>query len=206
MEFNEKLQMLRKNAQLTQEQLAEKIHISRTAVSKWESGRGFPNIQALQNLSKVFDVPVDSLLSSDEILDLAKKDTILQVSKMISLIFGLLDIVQIMFIFLPLYGQQDGAFVRMVNLLEKKDISYIRTIYLLSFSLLITCGITGIIIRFSNRIRLHRLARLGSFALHILVVIFSIMNREPYVNFLLFFLLIMKAIIFLGNTEYSKKL
>lgn len=40
MEFNEKLQLLRKQQEMTQEQLAEKLFVSRTAVSKWESGKG----------------------------------------------------------------------------------------------------------------------------------------------------------------------
>lgn len=40
MEFNEKLQKLRKQRGLTQEELAEKLYVSRTAISKWESGKG----------------------------------------------------------------------------------------------------------------------------------------------------------------------
>ena len=47
MEFNEKLQELRKGKGLTQEELAQAIFVSRTAVSKWESGRGYPNIDSL---------------------------------------------------------------------------------------------------------------------------------------------------------------
>ena len=48
MEFNEKLQLLRKQNNMTQEQLAEKLYVSRTAVSKWESGKGYPNIESLK--------------------------------------------------------------------------------------------------------------------------------------------------------------
>ncbi len=57
MEFNEKLQDLRKRHKLTQDQLSQKLHISRTAVSKWESGRGFPNIEALKNISRILIYP-----------------------------------------------------------------------------------------------------------------------------------------------------
>ncbi len=51
MEFNGKLQDLRKARSLTQEELAEAVFVSRTAVSKWESGRGYPSIGSLKELS-----------------------------------------------------------------------------------------------------------------------------------------------------------
>ena len=62
MEFNEKLQQLRKQKNLTQEQLAEQLFVSRTAISKWESGKGYPNIESLKNISKFFSVSIDELL------------------------------------------------------------------------------------------------------------------------------------------------
>lgn len=54
MEFNEKLCELRKNRGLTQETLAEALYVLRTAISKWESGRGYPNIESLKKISKFF--------------------------------------------------------------------------------------------------------------------------------------------------------
>lgn len=54
MEFNEKLQQLRTGKNLTQEQLAEQLYVSRTAISKWESGKGYPNIESLKCISKFF--------------------------------------------------------------------------------------------------------------------------------------------------------
>ena len=74
MEFNEKLQQLRKNKGLTQEELAQAIYVSRTAVSKWESGRGYPNIDSLKELAKFFSVTVDELLSPDEIITAAENE------------------------------------------------------------------------------------------------------------------------------------
>jgi transcriptional regulator with XRE-family HTH domain len=75
MEFHEKLQQLRKQNQLTQEQLAEQLYVSRTAVSKWESGKGYPNIESLKCISKLFSVTIDELLSSDELIVLAETKT-----------------------------------------------------------------------------------------------------------------------------------
>ena len=51
MEFHEKLQELRKSRGLTQEELAEALFVSRTATSKWESGRGYPSIDTLKEVS-----------------------------------------------------------------------------------------------------------------------------------------------------------
>jgi len=68
MELNEKLQELRKQKGLTQEELAESLFVSRTAISKWESGRGYPNIDSLKSIAKFFGVTIDELLSGDELL------------------------------------------------------------------------------------------------------------------------------------------
>ena len=74
MEFHEKLQQLRKSRGLTQEELAEALYVSRTAISKWESGRGYPNIDSLKAIAKFFGVTVDELLSSHEVLSIAEED------------------------------------------------------------------------------------------------------------------------------------
>jgi len=67
MEFNDKLQQLRKEQGLTQEQLAEELYVSRSAISKWESGRGYPSFDSLKAISKLFSVSVDDLLSGEEL-------------------------------------------------------------------------------------------------------------------------------------------
>ena len=63
MELSEKLQALRRQKGLTQEQLAQALYVSRTAISKWESGRGTPNIDSLKQIAAFFSVSVDTLLS-----------------------------------------------------------------------------------------------------------------------------------------------
>ena len=74
MEFNEKLQELRKNKGLTQEQLAEALFVSRTAISKWESGRGYPNLDSLKEISRYFSVTIDDLICSEEIIIAAEDE------------------------------------------------------------------------------------------------------------------------------------
>ena len=74
MEFNEKLQELRKARSLTQEELAEALYVSRTAISKWESGRGYPSIDSLKEISRFFSVTIDELICSDEMITVAEND------------------------------------------------------------------------------------------------------------------------------------
>ncbi len=63
MSFSENLQVIRKNNQLTQEELAELLGVSRQAVSKWELGEGYPEVEKLFILSKKLNVSLDSLMT-----------------------------------------------------------------------------------------------------------------------------------------------
>ena len=117
MEFNEKLQQLRKNHNLTQEQLAEQLYVSRTAISKWESGRGYPNIESLKCISKLFSVTIDELLSSDELITLAETENRSNLKKIYMVISGIVDVLSVAFILLPIYGKPEGNHVYSVNLL-----------------------------------------------------------------------------------------
>ena len=67
MKFSEKLKKLRKDNNMTQDELAEKIFVSRTAISKWETDMGYPSLESLRLLSKVFGTTLDELVSDEDI-------------------------------------------------------------------------------------------------------------------------------------------
>ena len=69
MTLGEKLKDARKSAGLSQEQLAEKLCVSRAAVAKWETDKGTPDIMNLKAISKLLDVSIDSLLDDGETAD-----------------------------------------------------------------------------------------------------------------------------------------
>ena len=71
MEFSEKLFTLRKANDLTQEQLAEKLEVSRQSISKWESGQANPELDKIVALSAIFNVTTDYLLKSSDIDDIS---------------------------------------------------------------------------------------------------------------------------------------
>ncbi|MDU1879973.1 MAG: helix-turn-helix domain-containing protein, partial [Eggerthella sp.] len=118
MDFGEKLKALRTERGLTQEQLAARLYVSRTAVSKWETGGGSPNLDSLQAVARLFDVSVDDLLSTDDLIVLARDERRSTARSSGMLSFGLLDVLAVVFAFIPLYGVDDGSFVRMANLAD----------------------------------------------------------------------------------------
>ena len=65
MTFAEKLKFLRKQASMSQEQLAEKLGVSRQAVTKWETDTGIPDIENIKSISSLFDISIDELLSNE---------------------------------------------------------------------------------------------------------------------------------------------
>ena len=110
MEFNEKLQELRKNKGLTQEELANALFVSRTAVSKWESGRGYPSIDSLREISRFFSVTIDELICPDEIISAAENEKKEFISRNTSLVFGLLDVFMAVLLLMPVFGNGAGSF------------------------------------------------------------------------------------------------
>lgn len=78
MDFSEKLLTLRKGKDLTQEQLAEKMDVSRQSISKWEGGQAVPELEKIVALSEIFDVTTDYLLKPSEIDILSVKTEMLE--------------------------------------------------------------------------------------------------------------------------------
>ena len=69
MTFAEKLKSLRKQASMSQEQLAEKLGVSRQAVTKWETDTGIPDIENIKSISSLFDISIDELKSLLNLLE-----------------------------------------------------------------------------------------------------------------------------------------
>ncbi|MCI6369470.1 MAG: helix-turn-helix domain-containing protein [Prevotella sp.] len=133
MEFNEKLQELRKQKGLTQEELSEILYVSRTAISKWESGRGYPNIDSLKAISKYFSVSLDELLSCDAILTIAEEENTQKEMHFRNLVFGLLDCSVAIFLFLPFFGQRVDGVIQEVSLLSLTEMeTYIKIPYFMA--------------------------------------------------------------------------
>ena len=192
MEFNEKLQTLRKQKGLTQEELAEILFVSRTAVSKWESGRGYPSIDSLKAIAKFFSVTIDELLSNDEILTIAEEETKTKESHLRDLVFGMLDISAAMFFILPFFGQSENGSVISVSLPALTG--NFRWAYMLIISSISLFGILTLALQnYSNPLWQGNRSVI-SMLLSVIAVLLFIMGRQPYAAAFLFILLIIKAI------------
>jgi len=177
MEFNKKLQSLRKRENMTQEQLSQKLYVSRTAISKWESDRGLPNIDALKNISKVFNVSIDYLLSSEEIIDIAQTENSYRQNRLISLIFAIYDFMIILFIFLPLYGEKRGDYIYSVNLFQLTTHPIIKTTYYIIFITICLLGLIEVVLHFFDNIKVQKVLRRLSLILHTFSVLIFTSTR-----------------------------
>ncbi|MBP3677703.1 MAG: helix-turn-helix transcriptional regulator, partial [Agathobacter sp.] len=80
MTLGEKIKFLRSKESITQEEFAEKLNVSRSAIAKWETDNGTPDIANLKMISQMFDISIDDLLNdefglSDSIIDEEETDT-----------------------------------------------------------------------------------------------------------------------------------
>ena len=195
MEFSEKLQELRKCKGLTQEELAQALYVSRTAVSKWESGRGMPNIESLKDISMFFNVSIDELLSAEKLLFVAEKENKSNIRNICDLLFGTADIFSLMLIVLPIYPNAVEDFVYSVNLPRYTLVSPINSIICwLIFSVMIILGILRVILTSRQSVKLTKLLTWLSLLIGVFAVIFLAITRVPYAVIVSFLLLILKSI------------
>ena len=195
MEFNEKLQELRKRKGLTQEELAEKLYVSRTAISKWESGRGYPNIESLKAIAKFFSVTVDELLSTDEILTIAEEDNKRKENRFRDLIYGLLDLSIAMLLFLPLFAEKADGAIQSVSLIALGGVqSYLKIVYLIAVTVMTVMGILTLALQSCQAIAWVKSKTTLSLTLGALLVLLFMISSQPYAAVFAFVLLTIKAL------------
>ena len=193
MEFSEKLQELRKSRSMTQEELAEALFVSRTAISKWESGRGYPSIDSLKEISRFFSVTIDDLICSDEMITVAENDKKEFVSKYISLICNALDILLAILLFIPAFGNGPSS-SETVSLLGLSGIApWLKTVFVVIIGITILNGICGVIIANLNKPVWNRHRLVTGVVLSILSVTVFIVTRQPYAGIVCFAFLVIKG-------------
>ena len=200
MEFHEKLQKLRSDEGLTQEELAEKLFVSRTAISKWESGRGYPSIDSLKAIAKHFHVTIDELIGSEEIVTLAEQDKKESVKKNTALLCGTLDCFMILLLFLPVYRNSGTDLVSSVSLFALTGISrWLQIVFIVILGLTVINGFFTVVFSSLDKqvwIR-HRLVT--GMALAIIGTMFFMLARQPYPGFFCLCILLLKEFLLLKS-------
>lgn len=196
MTFGEKLKKLRTDGGLTQDELAEKIYVTRTAISKWESDREYPNIDSLKAISKFFSVSIDDLLSSDEVLTIAEEDNKQQEKRFKDLVYALLDLCIAMLLFLPFFAENTKGVIRSVSLIMLDGVQpYLKAAY---FTVVIGMFFAGVLVlalqNCEKEFWLKNKTNISLMLGTVLVLLFVI-SSQPYAAVFAFVLLLVKIFI-----------
>ena len=195
MEFNQKLQELRKQKGLTQEELAEQLYVSRTAISKWESGRGYPNIESLRAIAKFFSVTLDDLLSSDEVLTIAEEDNKQKEKLFRDLTYGLLDLCAALLLFLPFFAEKSDGIVRSVSLIALDGVQpYLKIAYIAVVISMIVMGVLTLALQNVKTAACVKSKTTISLILGAIAVLVFMISSQPYAAAFAFALLTIKAL------------
>ena len=196
MEFNEKLQKLRTGEGLTQEELAEKLYVSRTAISKWESGRGYPSIDSLKVIAQYFHVTVDELIRGEEMVTLAEQDKRAEKQKYTALICGVLDCLTVLLFFLPLFGDAASS----VTVFAMTGIGvWLKIVFLSLIGLTALVGFCGVVIGSFEKPVWNKRLLLTGVGLSIAGTILFILTRQPYAGVFFLCILVIKGFLLLKS-------
>ena len=195
MEFNEKLQELRKGKGLTQEELAKDLFVSRTAISKWESGRGYPNIDSLKDIAKYFGVTVDDLLSKNQLLAVAEEDKKQLKKHFCDLAFGLLDLCVLLMLFLPLFAVKVNETIYNLSLINLYNVqSYVKIVYYIITVAIIVFGILTLSMQNYNGVFWIKWKSFISLILGAILLCVFIITLQVYASIVAFVLLAIKVL------------
>ena len=196
MEFSKKLQQLRKKKGLTQEGLAESLFVSRTAISKWESGRGYPNIDSLKEIARFFSVSIDELLSGTELLTLAEEDVRQKEKGFRDLVFGMLDVCVALLLFLPLFAQRLEGVIEETSLLSLDGVSiYLKAAYYFLVVATAVMGVLTLALQNIQGVLWVKSKTKISLVLGTALVLLFIISSQPYACAFTFALLAIKALV-----------
>ena len=193
MEFGEKLQELRKKKDMTQEELAEALYVSRTAISKWESGRGYPSIDSLKEISRFFSVSIDELLSAEKMVSIAEKENKENIQYICNMLLGTVDLMALALIILPIFPSLRDGFYYAVSLPYYTQVSDFNLACY--WGLIVSLVLMGVAKLIMTRLRLKRGQKTVttlSLVIGIIAVLFFAMAREAYGAVILFLMVVAK--------------
>ena len=180
MELSEKIQKLRKECGLTQEQFARQLFVSRTAVSKWETGRGMPNMESLQMIAGLCGVTLDELLCTEEVITIAKRENKVHMHR----IDAVCDLCAVIGLLLPLYKvEQQGVFHSVPLYLFS---GWQAALYWILPAAMAICGVIQLL---TNR----KIVSIVGTVINVCAILLLILSGQPYPAVLFLSLLVIKG-------------
>lgn len=200
MNLSEKIRSLRKERGLTQEQFAEMLFVSRTAVSKWENGRGMPGMDSLQMIAKVFEISHDELLCAEEIIIAAETENKRNIDRFSFRMDAIFNVSSILSLFMPLYKTEAEGIYYSVALYQFDG--RFAALYWALPLLMAACAIAEFLLLTGEGERWSKaFAKLGA-ALNIAAVFLLILGGQPYPAIAFFTLLLIKsAVMLIGRSK-----
>jgi transcriptional regulator with XRE-family HTH domain len=174
MTTGEKLAKLRKESNLTQEELAEKLFVTRQAVSKWEQDLAFPETEKLVQISKLYNCSVDYLLGNSDISSNGKKSNLQSIyesktffTSIWSVVYFLIMLIVFFMPYVRVGGNLMGTFfyvdAHVYNLLFSGNIEFGNVLIIIAFLLLISEVVIGVSISYvDNKNKLYHWRKIAS--------------------------------------------
>ena len=177
--------------------MAEKLFVSRTAISKWESDRGYPSIDSLKIIAKYFNITIDELIGSEEIISLAEQDKKDTKKKYTALICGILDSLIVLLMFLPLFGNGGDTAVSMFSLTDTSD--WLKIVFIIITGLTVLNGFCGVIISNFDKPVWNKHRIITGIALSVIGTVLFVVTRQLYAVVFYLCVLITKGFLLLKS-------
>lgn len=157
-------------------------------------GQGYPSIDSLKAIAAYFSVSIDKLLSGEEVLNIAEEDKRTSRTRLLSLVYGLLDAGSLVYLFLPLFAQESDGVYRTVSLLTLAGIQpYVKAAYLAAILIMAVLGVLNLLGIWKQKIK--KISLLWS----AISVLLFIVSPQPYAAALLFLFLMIKAFLLIKD-------
>ena len=194
MELGKKIKNLRMQKDITQEQLAERLFVSRVTVSKWERGRGYPNIDSLKLMADVFSISIDDLLSREQTVQPEEAPQKKTAGKRQSFLFGIIDVLAVLFLLLPFYSNYYTTHVDSVVLSKLTNVNRdIIAAHYIIVILTIIVGIGELVLQdYQNRLWMS-VKTPFSLCITTGAILLSIVTRQLYAGLLFLLFLLIKC-------------
>ena len=195
MELAEKIQKLRKERGLTQEQFAQQLFVSRTAVSKWETGRGTPSMESLRMIAQLCGITLDELVCARDVLTVAENENRGNLFRFAFCMDGICNMAAVMGLLLPLYKVTLDGIYYSVPLY--RFAGWLAVFYWLLPVVMAVCGIVQLLLCRSECSKLKQSLSAAGTVTNICAILLLILSGQPYPAVLFFVLLVIKGAVLL---------